>query len=152
MVVAVKLSTGYVRASGYAHKVRRVLFALARKKVEPKEIIRASAELNQRIFEEFQRLNVSKEDVVRITVEFRIKDGSIVWDYDSLRIEVYRKGEEERLAKAMEEVEERERELEEKIKAIEEVALNLKKLSDELIERIEELKQEHTSLKLREEV
>ncbi|AHL22585.1 single- stranded DNA-binding family protein [Thermococcus nautili] len=147
-----KLSTGYVRASGYAHKVRRVLFALARKKVEPKEIIRASAELNQRIFEEFQRLNVSKEDVVRITVEFRIKDGSIVWDYDSLRIEVYRKGEEERLAKAMEEVEERERELEEKIKAIEEVALNLKKLSDELIERIEELKQEHTSLKLREEV
>ncbi|CAI1493369.1 conserved protein of unknown function [Thermococcus nautili] len=150
--MAVKLSTGYVRASGYAHKVRRVLFALARKKVEPKEIIRASAELNQRIFEEFQRLNVSKEDVVRITVEFRIKDGSIVWDYDSLRIEVYRKGEEEKLAKAMEEVEERERELEEKIKAIEEVALNLKKLSDELIERIEELKQEHTSLKLREEV
>ena len=146
-----KLSTGYVRASGYAHKVRRVLFALARKKVEPKEIIRASAELNQRIFEEFQRLNVSKEDVVRITVEFRIKDGSIVWDYDSLRIEVYRKGEEERLAKAMEEVEERERELEEKIKAIEEVALNLKKLTDELIERIEELKQEHTSLKLRAE-
>ncbi|AIU70753.1 hypothetical protein TEU_10630 [Thermococcus eurythermalis] len=149
--MAVKLSTGYVRASGYAHKVRRVLFALARKKVEPKEIIRASAELNQRIFEEFQRLNVSKEDVVRITVDFRIKDGSIVWDYDSLRIEVYRKGEEERLAKAMEEVEERERELEEKIKAIEEVALNLKKLTDELIERIEELKQEHTSLKLRAE-
>jgi len=148
----VKLSTGYVRASGYAHKVRRVLFALARKKVEPKEIIRASAELNQRIFEEFQRLNVSKDDVVRITIEFRIEDGTIVWDYDSLRIEVYRKGEEERLAKAMEEVEERERELEEKIKAIEEVALNIKKLSDELIERIEELKQEHTSLKLREEL
>lgn len=149
--MAVKLSTGYVRASGYAHKIRRVLFALARKKVEPKEIIRASAELNQRIFEEFQRLNVSKEDVVRITVEFQIRDGSIVWDCDSLRIEVYRKGEEERLAKAMEEVEERERELEEKIKAIEEVALNLKKLTDELIERIEELKQEHTSLKLRAE-
>ncbi len=149
--MAVKLSTGYVRASGYAHKVRRVLFALARKKVEPKEIIRASAELNQRIFEEFQKLNVSKEDVVRITVEFQIRDGSIVWDYDSLRIEVYRKGEEERLAKAMEEVEERERELEEKIRAIEEVALNLKKLTDELIERIEELKQEHTSLKLRAE-
>lgn len=147
-----KLSTGFVKASSYAHKVRRVLFALARKKVEPKEIIRASAELNQRIFEEFQRLNVSKDDVVRITIEFRIEDGSIVWDYDSLRIEVYKKGEEEKLARAMEEIEERERELEEKIKAIEEVALNLKKLTDELIERIEELKQEHTSLKLREEV
>lgn len=149
--MVVKLSTGYVRASGYAHKIRRVLFALARKKVEPKEIIRASAELNQRIFEEFQRLGVAKEDVVRITVDFDIKDGSIVWDYGSLRIEVYRKGEEEKLARAMEEVEERERELEEKIRAIEEVALNLKKLTDELIERIEELKQEHTSLKLRAE-
>ncbi|WP_297469506.1 single- stranded DNA-binding family protein [Thermococcus sp.] len=146
-----KLSTGYVRASGYAHKVRRVLFALARKMVEPKEIIRASGELNQRIFEEFQRLRVSKEDVVRITVEFEVKDGTIVWDYDTLKIEVYRKNEEEKLAKAMEEVEERERELEEKIKALEEVALNIKKLSDELIEKIEELKQEHTSLKLREE-
>ena len=146
-----KLSTGYVRASGYAHKVRRVLFALARKMVEPKEIIRASGELNQRIFEEFQRLGVSKEDVVRITVEFEVKDGTIVWDYDTLKIEVYRKSEEEKLAKAMEEVEERERELEEKIKALEEVALNIKKLSDELIEKIEELKQEHTSLKLREE-
>ncbi|WP_456420601.1 single- stranded DNA-binding family protein [Thermococcus sp.] len=146
-----KLSTGYVRASGYAHKVRRVLFALVRKEVQPKEIIRASAELNQRIFEEFQKLGVSKDDVVRITVEFDITDGSIVWDYGSLKIEVYRKSEEEKLAKAMEEVEEREKELDEKIRAIEEVALNLKKLTDELIERIEELKQEHTSLKLREE-
>ena len=146
-----KLSTGYVRASGYAHKVRRVLFALVRKKVDPKEIIRASGELNMKIFEELQKLNVSKEDVVRITVDFQIKDGSIVWDYDSLKIEVYRKSEEEKLAKAMEEVEERERELEEKIKEIEEVALSLKRLSDELIEKIEELKQEHTSLKLRAE-
>ena len=144
-----KLSTGYVRASGYAHKVRRVLFALVKGKVEPKEVVRASAELNQRIFEEFQRLGVAKEDVVRITVEFTIEDGKIVWNYDSLNIEVYKKGEEEKLAKAMEEVEERERELEEKIKAIEEVALNLKRLTDELLERIEELKQEHTSLKLR---
>ncbi|WP_297536192.1 single- stranded DNA-binding family protein [Thermococcus sp.] len=144
-----KLSTGYVRASGYAHKVRRVLFALVKGKVEPKEVVRASAELNQRIFEEFQRLGVAKEDVVRITVEFTIEDGKIVWNYDSLNIEVYKKSEEEKLAKAMEEVEERERELEEKIKAIEEVALNLKRLTDELLERIEELKQEHTSLKLR---
>jgi len=142
-------STGYVRASGYAHKVRRVLFALVKGKIEPREVVRASAELNQRIFEEFQRLGVAKEDVVRITVEFTIEDGKIVWNYDSLNIEVYKKSEEEKLAKAMEEVEERERELEEKIKAIEEVALNLKRLTDELLERIEELKQEHTSLKLR---
>ncbi|WP_457742674.1 single- stranded DNA-binding family protein [Thermococcus sp.] len=146
-----KLSTGYVRASGYAHKVRRVLFALTKGKVEPKEVVRASAELNQRIFEEFQRLGVAKEDVVRIAIEFTIEDGKIVWNYESLSIEVYKKSEEEKLAKAMEEVEEREKELEEKIKALEDVALRLKKLIDELLEKIEELKQEHTSLKLRAE-
>ena len=146
-----RLSTGYVRASGYAHKVRRVLFALVKGEVEPKEVVRAAGELNQRIFEEFQKLGVAKDDVVRITVEFEVRDGEIVWDYDSLSIEVYRKSEEERLAKAMEEVEEREKELEEKVKAIEELALNLKRLIDELIEKIEELKQEHTSLKLKAE-
>ncbi|WP_346765973.1 single- stranded DNA-binding family protein [Thermococcus sp. 21S7] len=146
-----RLSTGFVRASGYAHKVRRVLFALTRKKVDPREVVRAAGELNQRIFERLQELGVEKSDVIRITVPFRIEGGSIRWDYEALNIEVYRKDEEKRLAKAMEEVEERERELEEKIKAIEEVALSLKRLSDELIEKIEELKQEHTSLKLRAE-
>ncbi|WP_297508863.1 single- stranded DNA-binding family protein [Thermococcus sp.] len=146
-----RLSTGYVRASGYAYKVRRVLFALTKGKVDPKEVVRAAGELNQKIFEKFQEMGVAKEDVVRITVDFDISDGQIVWDYDSLKVEVYKKSEEERLAKAMEEVEERERELEEKVRAIEELSLNIKKLVDELIERIEELKQEHTSLKLKAE-
>ena len=145
------MSTGYVRASGYAYKVRRVLFALTKGKVDPKEVVRAAGELNQKIFEKFQEIGVAKEDVVRITVDFDISDGQIVWDYDSLKVEVYKKSEEERLAKAMEEVEERERELEEKVRAIEELSLNIKKLVDELIERIEELKQEHTSLKLKAE-
>jgi len=146
-----KLSTGYVRASGYAYKIRRVLFALAKGRVEPKEVVRAAGELNQRVFEKFQELGVAKDDVVRITVDFNIQGGTIVWDYDSLNIEVYKKSEEEKLAKAMEEIEEREKELEEKVKTIEELALTLKKLTDELVEKIEELKQEHTSLKLRAE-
>ncbi|WP_297498611.1 single- stranded DNA-binding family protein [Thermococcus sp.] len=146
-----RLSSGYVRASGYAHKVRRVLFALTKGKVDPKEVVRAAGELNQRLFEKFQEMGVAKEDVVRITVDFNISNGQIVWDYDSLKVEVYKKSEEERLAKAMEEVEERERELEEKVKAIEELSLSIKKLVDELTEKIEELKQEHTSLRLKAE-
>lgn len=144
-----RLSTGYVRASGYAHKVRRVLFALTRGKVDPKEVVRAAGELNQRIFEKLQELGADKSDVIRVTIPFSIEEGTIKWDYENLNIEVYRKGEEERLAKAMEEVEERERELEEKIKEIENLATNLKNMAEELIEKIEELKQEHTSLKLR---
>ncbi|WP_456368622.1 single- stranded DNA-binding family protein [Thermococcus sp.] len=146
-----RLSTGYVRASGYAHKVRRVLFALTKGKVDPKEVVRAAGELNSKIFEEFQKRGVDKGDVVRISVEFSIEDGSIVWNYDTLSIEVYKKEEEEKLARAMEEVEERERELDEKIREIENLALNIKGAVDELIEKIEELKQEHTSLKLKAE-
>ncbi|WP_048811148.1 MULTISPECIES: single- stranded DNA-binding family protein [Thermococcus] len=146
-----KLSTGYVRASGYAHKVRRVLFALTRGKVDPKEVVRAAGELNQYIFERFQELGVDKADVVRITVPFEIQDGKIVWDYGSLNIEIYRRSEEEKLAKALEEVEEREKELEERISEIEETATRIKNLVEELLEKIERLKEEHTSLKLKAE-
>ena len=146
-----RLSTGFVRASGYAHKVRKVLFAITRGKVEPKEVVRAAGELNQRIFERLQEMGVDKGDVVRITVPFSIKDGTIEWDYEGLKIEVYRRSEEEKLAMAMEELEEHERALEERIKELEELALKLKEASEELLEKLEELKQEHTSLKLRAE-
>lgn len=144
-----RLSTGYVRASGYAHKVRRVLFALTGGKVDPKEVVRAAGELNQYIFERLVGMKVDKADVVRITIPFAIKDGKVIWDYDKLNIEVYRREEEERLAKALEEVEEREKELEEKITEIEEVAQKLREFSEELLEKIERLKEEHTSLRLR---
>ncbi len=146
-----KLSTGFVRASGYAYKVRRVLFAITRGKVDPREVVRAAGELNQHIFERLQEMGVEKGDVVRITVPFSIREGTIEWDYNGLKIEVYRKGEEEKLAIAMEELEEREKALEERIKELEELALKLKEASEELLEKLEELKQEHTSLKLRAE-
>ncbi|ASJ13951.1 single- stranded DNA-binding family protein [Thermococcus radiotolerans] len=146
-----RLSTGFVRASGYAYKVRRVLFALTRKKVDPREVVRAAGELNQKIFEKLQELGVEKSDVVRITVPFSIEDGTIKWDYEGLNIEVYRKNEEEKLAMAMEEIEEREKALEEQIKELEELALQLRETSEKILEKLEELKQEHTSLKLRAE-
>lgn len=146
-----RLSTGFVRASGYAHKVRRVLFALTRGKVDPKEVVRAAGELNQRIFEKLGELGVEKSDVIRITVPFTIEDGKIEWDYENLKIEVYKKSEEEKLAMAMEEIEEREKALEEQIKELEELALQLKETSEKILEKLEELKQEHTSLKLRAE-
>lgn len=146
-----ELRSGYVRASGYANKIRKVLFAVTRGKVDPKEVVRASAELNQYLFERFREMGVRKEDVVRISIGFSIEAGEIVWDYDSLRIEVYRREEEERLAQAMEEVEEREKALDEAIKELEKLAEQLRALSDEIAEKVEKLKQEHSGLKLRAE-
>jgi len=34
-----RLSTGFVRANGYANKVRKVLFALTRGKVVPENVV-----------------------------------------------------------------------------------------------------------------
>ena len=144
-----KLSTGFVRASGYARKVRRVLFAIAKNRASPQEIIRAAGELNSFIFEKFQEMGVEKGDVVRISVPLRIGEGKIKWDYERLEIEVYRKSEDEKLAKAMEEVEKNEEALEEAIEELSTLAQKLRELSEEIEEKIEHIKAEHTGLKLR---
>lgn len=147
-----KLNIGYVCVSGYVYKVRRVFFVLVKGKVDFKEVVRVVGEFNLKIFEEFQKLGVEKEDVVRISVEFFIKDGLIVWDYDILFIEVYKKSEEERFVKVMEEVEVRECELDQKIREVEELVLKLRSVVEEFVEKIEELKQEYIFFKLKVEM
>ncbi|RLF79457.1 hypothetical protein DRN34_04870 [Thermococci archaeon] len=143
-----RLSTGFVRASGYANKVRKVLFALTRGKLNPEAVVRASAQLNQYLFDKFQEMGVKKEDVVRISIEFNIKNGEIEWNYDTLKIEVYKKEEEEKLAEAMKEVEESEKALEIAIEELSKLSEKLGELSEEIGQIIERLKREHTSLKL----
>jgi len=143
-----RLSTGFVRASGYANKVRKVLFALTRGKLNPEAVVRASAQLNQYLFDKFQEMGVKKEDVVRISIEFNIKNGEIEWNYDTLKIEVYKKEEEEKLAEAMKEVEESEKALEIAIEELSKLSEKLRELSDEIGQITERLKREHTSLKL----
>ncbi|ALV62879.1 hypothetical protein ADU37_CDS11800 [Thermococcus sp. 2319x1] len=143
-----RLSTGFVRASGYANKVRKVLFALTRGKLNPEEVVRASAQLNQYLFDKLQEMGVKKEDVVRISIGFDIKNEEIEWNYDTLRIEVYKKEEEEKLAEAMREVEESEKALEIAIDELSKLSEKLRELSNEIAQTIERLKREHTSLKL----
>ncbi|CUX78254.1 hypothetical protein CHITON_1475 [Thermococcus chitonophagus] len=141
--------TGFVRASGYANKVRKVLFAATRGKVPPEEVVRVSAEINKYIFDKLQELGVRKEDVVRISLDFSIDGDKIVWDPRTLKIEVYRKEEEEKLALAMEEVEQMERTFEEVVKELENLANKLKGVTEEIVNLVERIKQEHTGLKLR---
>ncbi|AEC52705.1 hypothetical protein PNA2_1790 [Pyrococcus sp. NA2] len=144
-----KLMTGFVRASGYANKVRRVLFAATRGKVPPEEVVKAAADINKVIFEKFQEMGVKKEDVVRITLDFEIEDGKIVWKPETLSLEVYKKEEEEKLALAMEEVEQMERTLENVVVELENLANKLKGVTDEILALVERIKQEHTGLKLK---
>ncbi|AMM54099.1 single- stranded DNA-binding family protein [Pyrococcus kukulkanii] len=144
-----KLLTGFVRASGYANKVRKVLFAATRGKVSPEEVVRASAEINKYIFEKLQEMNVKKEDVIRVSLDFDIEDEKIKWYPETLHIEVYRKEEEEKLALAMEEVEQMEKTFEEVVKELEDLANKLKEVTDSILNIVERIKQEHTGLRLK---
>lgn len=116
-----RLFTGFVKAAGYAKKVRKTLFATVKNRVETREVLRASAELNQKIFEKMQEMGVEKSDVVTIEIEFELKDGKIEWDYNTLKINVFKSEEEEKLSKAMKEAEEIEKELEKSIEELENV-------------------------------
>jgi hypothetical protein len=140
------LFTGFVRAAGYANKVRKTLFAILRKRVEAQEVVRASAELNQHLFDKLQEMGVAKEDVITIGIDFDIVDGKIEWKFDTLQIEVFKKEEEEKLTKAMEEVEQTEKaietivgELVHAMKDVEDAVVKLKEI-------VERMKHEHGAI------
>lgn len=90
----IRLSTGFVRAAGYANKLRRTLLAQTRGKIEANEAIRVAALINMRLFEVLQENNVDKADVVRIIFYYTITDAggkkTISVDWDSFSIEVYK--------------------------------------------------------------
>lgn len=92
-----KLSSGYVIIGAYADKIRKTLFAQLRDeiksgRIDGKEVARAVAELNMLLYEIFvNRMKVGKGDVTRVRVDYRIEDAKVVWDYDTLEIEVFRR-------------------------------------------------------------
>ena len=132
-----RLSTGFVRASGYDRKVRRVLFAMLGDKLPDDSILKAAAELNKRVFEELQKRNVEKRDVIRIVCDFDVKDGNIVWDWNSLRIEVYEEAAETgaKISALLAQMEAQDKLLEEALDSLMNVAKRLRGVADE-IERI----------------
>jgi len=104
-----QLSTGLVIAGAYADKLRRVLFAQLRDRIKRGEIdnrtVAARAgELNRLLFDIIvNKLKLDKGDVVRIRIEYDLKDGDIVWKLDTLRIEAFRRIPDEEVAKAVRE-------------------------------------------------
>ena len=100
-----RLSTGLVIAGAYADKVRRTLFAQAKNLgVESREVVRASAELNRILFEILvNNLKIDKGDVVRIRINYVVRDGKIEWIYDTLEIEAFRRIPDEEVSKIVKE-------------------------------------------------
>ena len=81
-----RLSSGLIIAGAYANKIRRVMFAME-KGLDSKEIARAVGELNATLFHLVRDLGIDKGDIVRITIEYRVEEGRIVWDWDTLEIQ-----------------------------------------------------------------
>ncbi len=139
------LRTGFVRANAYDIKVRKVLFAQVGGRVKDEEILRAAAELNKKIFEELQKLGAEKRDVIRVMIKYSVQNGKIVWDWNTLDIEVYKEVEEigSKLSSILEEVEKKEEQLKQLVEKLHSLAENIRKLTyelDELTDKIELLR------------
>ena len=89
-----RLSTGFVRAAGYADKLRRTLLAQTKGTVEPREAVRVAALINMRLFDVLRENNVEKSDVVRIIFDYSIVEENgkrkIEVDWNSMTIEVFK--------------------------------------------------------------
>ncbi len=138
------LRTGFVRANAYDIKVRKVLFAQLGRRVGEDEILRASAELNKKIFEELQKRGVEKRDVIRVSVEYEVKDGRVEWKWDTLDIDVYKEIEEmgSKLSSILDEIEEKEEKLKNLSEKLRNLAEEIRKLTyeiDEMLDRVDEI-------------
>ncbi len=126
------LNTGFVIVGAYADKVRRTLFAQLKDKIKAKEIdsktvAKASGDLNKLLYEIFvNRLKLDKGDVVRIVVDYDVEDGEVVWNLESLRVEVFKRLAEEEYADIIKESVKRIEELEE----VEEVRMRIERVGE----------------------
>ena len=126
------LNTGLVIVGAYADKVRRTIFAQLKDKIKAKEIdskmvAKASGDLNKLLYEIFvNRLKLDKGDVVRIVVDYDVENGEVVWNLESLRIEVFKRIPEEEYAEIVGESVKKIEELEE----VEEVRMRIERVGE----------------------
>ena len=98
------LNTGLIIAGAYADKARRVLMAQVKGQVDTQEAIRAIGELNKLLFDVLvNEIKAEKGDVVRIVVDYDIKEGRIKWNYDTLRLEFFKRVPDEEVNKKVKE-------------------------------------------------
>ena len=93
------LSSGFVIAGAYADKIRRTMFAqlrdyIRRDKEWGQKIALAVAQLNRLLYTVFvEQLKIDKGDVVRVRIEYEVDETNknIVWKWDTLSVEVFRR-------------------------------------------------------------
>jgi hypothetical protein len=74
-----EIRSGVVVAARFADKLRRTAFAVFGGIVPREEIVRATSELNKKIYEALISMGVGKLDIVRITVEAAVEGGRLMF-------------------------------------------------------------------------
>lgn len=111
------LRSGLVIAGAYADKLRRVAFAQMKNLIKEgvlsaKDVAYHVAQLNKLLYRILvDTIRIDKGDVVRISINYRVVDGRIEWDFGSLKIEAFRRIPQEEVDEAVKEVVERAREI-----------------------------------------
>jgi hypothetical protein len=94
-----ELRSGLVFAAGYADKLRRVVFAqlkdyIKKDKEFGKQVPMYIARLNRALYTLLvEELKLDKFDVVRITISYDVDEVNklIVWKWDTLKVEIYKR-------------------------------------------------------------
>jgi len=74
-----EIRTGVVIAARFADKLRRTAFAVFGGVVPKEEVVRATSELNKKIYERLVSMGVGKLDIVRISVEASVEGGRLIF-------------------------------------------------------------------------
>jgi hypothetical protein len=104
------LRSGYIIVGAYADKVRRVAFAQLKDSVK-EGVLKSSdiayhvGQLNRVLYKVLvEDLKLGKGDVVRISIDYEVKQGSIEWKFDTLKIEAFRRIPDEEVANVLSKV------------------------------------------------
>jgi hypothetical protein len=104
-----RLSSGFVIAGAYADKIRRTMFAQMRDYVKRdkewgQRIALAIAQLNRFLYTLLvEQLKIDKGDVVRVRIDYDIdeQNKNIVWKWDTLTVEAFRRVPQEEVEKVV---------------------------------------------------
>lgn len=98
------MRTGLVIAGGYATKIRRVVFAqlaedIKEKRIDNKTVAFHVAQLNRFLYTLLvDKIKIDKGDAVRISIDYEVSEGRIVWKFDTLKVEAFRRVPDEEIA------------------------------------------------------
>ncbi len=104
------LRSGYIIVGAYADKIRRVAFAQLKDSVK-EGILKSSdiayhvGQLNRVLYKVLvEDLKLGKGDVVRISIDYEVRQGLIEWKFDTLKIEAFRRIPDEEVASVLDKV------------------------------------------------